>query len=159
MLVNCEPLSECACLNLKSFLNNSCFLCEFSRKGLQKRDFSQREDSTETQLFWCVDGTEEQTPCDASSYRASRIRTNVWTLLSKLLTNDLQRELLAEWLQHMFSKKKKKKKIQEHLSAHGQIMKRGRGKSYQTNMKLQITHSAQFATSNFYGSRSLWSRR
>lgn len=110
MLVNCEPLSECACLNLKSFLNNSCFLCEFSRKGLQKRDFSQREDSTETQLFWCVDGTEEQTPCDASSYRASRIRTNVWTLLSKLLTNDLQRELLAEWLQHMFSKKKKKEK-------------------------------------------------
>lgn len=45
------------------------------------------------------------------------------------------------------------------ISLHGQIMKRGRGKILFTDMQLQIIHSAQLATANFYGSRSLQSRR
>lgn len=128
---------------------NSCFLHKFSGEGLQKWEFPQGKGNVS---LWYGHGAEEQTPWVTSSWR---VMTNVWTLLQITHTWFMERITCRRITAHVFQKHK----FGKNQSAHRQITKRGRGKYSQTNLNLEIIHSAQFTVTNFYGSRSLWSRR
>lgn len=97
VLMKCEPLSEHVCLRLKWFSVIPAFCTSFLGRGSKSENFPKEKEMC---LF---DMAMEL----RSRHRELQVHGGWWQMFEhscKSLTHDLWSELLAEGLQHMFSK-------------------------------------------------------